>query len=529
MHNTMKDFYLNVAKRVSYWLPLAFFALLSYGFSAFNPTVSTDDLAREYYFGDGNAMISSTRWGMVLWVRVLSTTQYIPGLDHILGVVLLVLGAVTFSTVLYTLSKDREYSLKYMFFSALMITYPLINEIWEYSGANMITAGNLFLVALIHLYLLCGEHSKLKKNIISGCLFSIVASSYEAGVFVYIAVVFIILFYKYVIQNIDHKPLDWLKEGASYIIPLAIAVILRIVIGILLIKIMGLSYKVNGDAVIKWDGSNLKGFIYNGYCYILEGLVYFPITIFLFFVMIFTGYCIWCSMKQKKVFPCFMGLLLLFSLFGQAFLQLNVMPFRTAHTLIVFVGFCGYFILELCEQRMKWKKTFFRIIVLLFLYLCHHQAVYLHSVLTLNHVRSENEMAMVYQIGYHLKSEYDDKEVVFVGDYSLGHYINDEVIVGTSSWNEKLFLMLIPDSYKGITHKYVHTNVNSVLNWSKTAFENQSMMEEYFKYCGFDIHTVEEFTKEFYYKNIEIAKKSGMKPFEIKDMGDYLIVCIGIL
>lgn len=153
----------------------------------------------------------------------------------------------------------------------------------------------------------------------------------------------------------------------------------------------------------------------------------------------------------------------------------------------------------------------------------------MNSLLALNHLRSENETAMVRQMGYDLKSEYDDKEVVFVGKYSLGDYINEEVIVGKSSWNEKLFYMILPNEYKEKIPKYVHTNVNSLLSWSKKAFENQSMMQEYFKYCGFDVQTVETFTEEFYQKNIEIAKKSGMKPFEIKDMGDYLIVCIGTL
>ena len=153
----------------------------------------------------------------------------------------------------------------------------------------------------------------------------------------------------------------------------------------------------------------------------------------------------------------------------------------------------------------------------------------MNSLLTLNHIRSENEMAMAYQIGYHLKSEYDDKEVVFVGEYSLGNYINEEVMVGKSSWNEKLFYRILPSEYKEKTYKYVHTNVNSLFEWSETAFESQSMTKEYFKYCGFDIQTVETFTEEFYLKNVEIAKKREMKPFEIMDMGDYLIVCIGTL
>lgn len=174
---------------------------------------------------------------------------------------------------------------------------------------------------------------------------SIVASSYEAGVFVYITIVFILLFYKYGIQNIEQRRTDWIKEGASYIMPLVVAVILRIVIGVALIKIMGLTYHVNGAAEIKWGRNFLNGFVlFNGYSYILEGLVYFPITLFLLFALIFVCYCIWASFKQKRILPCIMGVALLFSLFGLAFLQLDAMPYWTAQTLTVFIGFCGYFI-----------------------------------------------------------------------------------------------------------------------------------------------------------------------------------------
>lgn len=163
MYDTMKLFYKKIVNRKSYWLPLFVLTIIAYGFSMFNPTVSIDDMARNRYFGAGNAMISATRWGMVLWVKLLSTVNYIPGLDHVVGVFLLVLGTMTLSAFLFALSEDKRYSIKYMIFSALILTYPLINEIWEYSGANMIVAGNFFLVGMIHLYLLCAKHSKTKK------------------------------------------------------------------------------------------------------------------------------------------------------------------------------------------------------------------------------------------------------------------------------------------------------------------------------------------------------------------------------
>ena len=114
MCDTMKSFYRNIATRKTYWLTLFSFVIIAYGFSTFNPTVSIDDLARQYYIGDGKAMIAATRWGMVLWTKVLSVVYFIPGIDHLLGVILLFLGVIILSTVLYTISENKEYSIKYL-------------------------------------------------------------------------------------------------------------------------------------------------------------------------------------------------------------------------------------------------------------------------------------------------------------------------------------------------------------------------------------------------------------------------------
>ena len=90
--------------------------------------------------------------------------------------------------------------------------------------------------------------------LISGVALSVVASSYETGIFVYVTLVLMILFYKYCFaRNNAKKKCQWIYEGFGFSIALFIAVGLRIVIGIFLFKIYGLTYAANGASMLEWQ------------------------------------------------------------------------------------------------------------------------------------------------------------------------------------------------------------------------------------------------------------------------------------
>lgn len=524
MINDLISYYKTIVKRVSFWLPLCLLVLIGYGFSAANPTVGIDDLARDIYIGEGQAMLSATRWGMNVWIKLLSTFEFIPGIDHLIGVILMICAGIMYSFLFYSLSDNKQYSLKYAVCSCLFVTFPIINEIWEYSGANFIVAGNMFIVASILSYMEYHQHLNWKTIIICGIPLSLVASSYETGIFIYIYSVLMILFYKYCVLNKEQNKNGWFSDGVSYIPVLTTSVLIRVVIGVFIVKILGLTYRVNGGAFFDLD---LWDFLYNGVLYIVNCLVYEPIAIFIIMLIIFFIYSIMLCRKIKDILPIILFVLIALSLFGQAILVVGEMPYRTAHTLMVFNGFCGFLFMEFMEN--KFDKKVYLIAFCTLMFLSYRQALYLDTLLTLNHVRSENEARVASQIGYTLKSQYDVKPVLFVGDYSLGEYLDNNINVGYTDWNDRLYRLIRNFENPSEEYRVIQTNVKSNFSWSKKAFGSQRMMKAYFSYLGFDIELVDNFSEDLYDQNLEKAKSYNMKPYEIRDEGEYLLVCLGDL
>lgn len=482
-----------------------------------NRTISIDDLAKDLYIGSGKKMLAGTRWGMELWHNVLGVTQVTPFIEKFFGVLFLMVGAALISCIFYLLGGKSKCIMRYTVLSVLLITYPLINEIWEYSGANMIIAGNLCIVAGTVLYQITST-PRWYILLISGVALSVVASSYETGIFVYVTLVLMVLFYKYCfVQNNTKKKYQWIYEGFRFSIPLFIALGLRIVIGIFLLKIYGLTYAANGASTIEWECtfSHLKGLVKDCiYTYIVSGLVYYPIAVFVIFAIAFIVIFIWVSMRKKRFLAFVLGICILGSLFLQVLVQGVVMPYRNANTLSLFVAFVGFLILHISK---RWSKIAMYACILL----CLHQSIYLHQILALNNQRSENELAVVRQVGFRLKSEFEHKPIIFVGNYDIGYWLNSRVCAAKDTINGKL--------YSKITGKrrYIDTNVNSALNWSIQAFGNQNMMKEYFAYCGYDIQLVQENATEKYYEATGVAQQNKMKAFEILEQEDYLIISIG--
>ena len=513
----LKDFYKNVVTRFSYWGITLLFSITAYGFSMLNRTISIDDLAKDLYIGRGQKMLAGTRWGMELWHNTLGVTQVTPFIEKFFGVLFLMVAATLVSCIFYLLGGKSKCIMRYTILSVLLITYPLINEIWEYSGANMIVAGNLCIVAGTVLYQITNSQ-RWYVPLISGVALSVVASSYETGIFVYVTLVLMILFYKYCFaRNNAKKKCQWIYEGLHFSIPLFIALGLRIVIGISLLKIYGLTYVANGESTLKWEFtfSYVKNLIEA--CvdtYIVSGLVYYPITIFVILTVVFVVIFIWLGLRRKKLLACVLGICILGSLFLQVVVQGAVMPYRNANTLSLFVAFVGFLILHISK---KWSK----IAMYACLLLCLHQSIYLHQILALNNQRSENELAVVRQVGFRLKSEFEHKPIIFVGNYDMGEWLYSRVSAAEDTINGKL--------YSKITgkRKYIDTNINSALNWSIQAFGNQNMMKEYFAYCGYDIQLVQENATEKYYEAKGIAEQNNMKAFEILEQEDYLIISIG--
>ncbi len=351
-----------------------------------------------------------------------------------------------------------------------------------------------------------------------------VMSGYESGVFSYISVVVMMLYIKHCNGISTHKH-NWFKEGLSYSLPLFVALALRVIIGLTLIKLYGGHFHhLNGEVDIIWlqgiKEALLSLFGKNLQRYVLYAQAYFPIKIFVSMAALFILYIVIASVRQKNTRPIVLGFLVLVSLFSQSILQGAVMPYRTAQTIGLFVGFAGFlFASEKSVLHLKRKY-----VVILLLFLSFKQGIYLHEVLALNNQRWNNEEAIIHNIGIRLYKDFDVKKTVVFScvSYDHGEWISEQVTAVMPDYKkwfysgEKVFRKT----------KYIGTDVNSVLEWSSLAAFSQSQMKLYFSYCGYDLNVLNRFTEEDAQKYRIIAEENHMKPFEIRDMGEYILVCL---
>ena len=137
-------------KNAKFRAALGLTLLLSYGYAIATTRVSIDSLEGDRYIGTGGVMLSTGRFGMNLWAAVLgygrAEPSYAFGID-LLAALLLALAAVSFCALLRKAAQDHISMFGYGLFACLFASYPLMNEIWEYSGANVCVCGGYLLDA----------------------------------------------------------------------------------------------------------------------------------------------------------------------------------------------------------------------------------------------------------------------------------------------------------------------------------------------------------------------------------------------
>ncbi len=574
MRRTLRDFYRDIASRRTFFVPLFFFTFAAFGYSMLQRTVGPDDLVTGLYV-DGTLWLQELRWGAVLWKKIFSFGDYVPFSDKYLSVCMLMVDAALFGAILYTLCGKKRRVLLYLLPACAFVTFPLFQEIWEFTcGATIVVPGSYLLTFLIILYQLTQDRPTLRSILTSGAVMTLVCSAAESLAPVYVSMVLLILYYKYCAAE-DHPrrfsgKAGWFFEGLSYAAPLAIGLVLRMVIGYSILGILGLPFQHTGATKIYWPltGEELAAlvceFLVN---YVAAGLVYLPIGVFVVCAVFFAIWSVRLSIRRRSALPVFLGLCAGLSLFFLTLIQAMVMWYRTAITLMVFTGFCVFLVMEQVENVLdpavsteaaafkaardaalngnreqaaslsprgalpRLRRGLCLAVTAGLLLLCWRQAIYENQLLAMNNLRSENEAAYMRQIGMKLVSEYEKKPLVFAGNYDLGHYSWVHTAAAGNSPREKLFYKIrhkLTGKGSAKTFVYVQSDVTSAIDWYNHNFEAE-LLDRYLAYWGYDYEVISGFTSKEYRQYLEIAAGLGMTSGQIVDMGDYLLICVGRL
>jgi len=515
-----RTFYKNVVTHPLFYFPFLTLTIMAYLPSFTNTKRQFEDFHMNYYMGPQGIMRTG-RWAEWALAQFFSLkTNDIA--NKYLGMVFLILGALMIVCTFYCMSVNGGI-LKYTVFATMMTTFPLINEIWSYNLANIIVCLNYFLDGIVIYYLFVSHKTIKKKLIISSCVFTWMSASYESGILLYVTLILAILFYLVYIK-INYK--DYFKTGIICAVPLFIGFFAAVFIGVLISILVHTPYMKQGDTIPHWKeiGALRKMIIGNIDHYLLRGLVYTPISIFVIIAAVFFVYIIVAAFR-KKVMLFVAGGLLLCSLFMLSLIQGSWFPYREAQNIAAFIGFASFFAFVPLENR---KSLYVKNAVsAMLMFLCIISAAYLQKINLLDYQIAHNDEELVRQLGYDLIQNYYGKPVMFVGHVYDGtelysSVIMDEINVNLESGRGHIYSKL----YENIAgepipkKKYIDTNLYSTLFLANVEPES---LEQYFSYCGYEITVIPY--AEFSYPEVdELIAEKKLHSFEIVDMGTYVLV-----
>jgi len=531
MKELIVDYWNKVAKNPFYWIPLLIFSAVGYAFSICNRTIHGDDLLKDYY---NSIAPFSGRWGMLVWSKLVGVTDLFPFVDRFTALLFLLAASFLIGVLFYYLNNRSDTILSYTVLSSMILTFPLINEIFEYTSADFQYTGNLALVIFAFIYLtLKRGNPSLRVILIASIIMILPASSYEVAVFSYITLLCAVILFKHILlpdKKLTFK--EWLYENVFYFSPLLLAVIFRFFVHYAILFVCNASYIQLGGSDIDYNNITLSYIVgSNIFKYYIAGLVYFPITVFVLFSLFFAGYILQITISYRNIWIVVLAMLLYLSIFSLV-VRGACMDYRIAQTITIFVAFVSFL---MCEMKIRWYK--FRLLIPIFiLFLCWHQAVYLNNILSLNNMRSNNEILSLHHIGDRIVSEFGNKKpVVFIAERDpyggyVGPWIAKRVYADVNTWNGSLFETLVknylPEKYHH--YKYVNTNVNNVLNWME-----YDTLREFFNYCGYNINIV-SLSSVMSSEKDPVKRKQldlqiqnalvSMNPLEIRDVEKCLLV-----
>lgn len=519
--------------------------ILAFAYSAFQTTVGIDDLEVERYARSGLVQLSAGRFTIPLLSVIANygghAVENAFTLDF-LGVLGLIWTAVNLCILFRWICKEALTNTACTVFACVFVSYPLIMEIWEYTGANL-TVGFGYLctsVALLLMYRTIHGDRNWVLPVCSAVLMMLVCAAYESLVNVYIFVVFATLFLQILYGPEQEKKLKTiLLQGIFYAAVLAAGLVLRLVVHKLILTIGHLDPTINGEASIYWLSRTpkeviltiLAGFYHD---YLLRGIVYFPITELLIScaAMLVIGIVLAKKHGSILLLPLF-GMY--FSLIALSLMQGAATPYRACQVFAVLVAFVFLLFFLLLDQG-KYPKI--RLIALFLTgYLCFFQASYVNYFLTLNHMRSDHDAAIIQDIGDTLYEHYDvSKPIVFVGSGSLPDHIREAASIPETSIRWQLYKKLFLASEKlsaarfspeMLERKLPDTNVNSVVDFGIISFEQESMQH---LFCFYGYPYAQNGYRAYYDTAAQYVMEQQVPAYPqsgyIVDNGDYILVHI---
>ncbi|MBQ7934664.1 MAG: glucosyltransferase domain-containing protein, partial [Lachnospiraceae bacterium] len=519
-------------KNKFYMLLLGLIALSAYGFFVTHPTIGIDDTLYEYYFEEGLVAVVG-RWCLFLLSKVVDIARFTPFLPDLVAVLLLILAAVVWSSLFYSVLEDQVPIWGYLIFGGLLLSNSLHSEVLTYYLHNGIGIGYLF----TGISLICmkegldrtrsREKRELLKNLVpfglAAVTMTVAMGCYESFMIVWlVGLLLLLLLERY--AGMKRNLFGTLCVGAGVAL---IAMVLRSITIKTVIAVFDLGY-LRDEAVLRSVAEMLSWINMDNAAayflmqvkqtlvmYLVFAYAYYPIKIFVLAIVVLIGAAVIRSICKRDFWVPILTVGVFVASFLLVVLECKATYYRSAQFLPLICAFSGllliYFMLRIKERLVsgQLQKNLGSILqgftVACFCIVLFNQCSDMNQWFYVDYMKYEDAKTTMNRISYELAKDFDsEKPVIFTGGYwvPLG-IVGDAYVAYDSEMAEKIERaagLLGEDVIKNFYTRQgiwvAQTPGLSVLEWAAVAFGDDQEMARFYELHG--QHLVPETNKELY-------------------------------
>lgn len=547
-------------------------AVCAYGYKVANATIGIDDTPSLYYFEEGLIAIVG-RWVLFLLNKVVALAEFVPFVTDFAAVVILVLAAIAWSALFYSVLGEKVPVIGYAFFGAVFISSPLISEVFTYFLHNGIAIG----------YLCCGislccvrewqsgrrkmqKKSGIREKIncfalskiaVAAVFLWIAMGCYESFMILWLAGLMLLLLTERIALGRQEK--DVFATLVAGAVTALLAIVLRSLMIVVVTKVFHLEY-LQGEAVQRSVTEMLGWMLQPGAfselamilkrTFVLYGVfayAYLPIRIFVLSACVITVVTLVRVIRERDLWALVLLPAAYLAAFSLLFIEGKATLYRSAQFLPVFCGYGAlllvYGIWQLTGNSAKKTKkamgrklsagvrglTFLVLAVILW-----NQCMDMTRWFYIDKKKYDEAVKTVDQIALDLERGFDtSKPVIFTGNYEIPYNIIQDAYVSYSSpiyYKMKRLTDLIDpdllDKYnRGSKGVWVaQTPSLSVIDWGRYAFDSDAELVKFFGMHGHQLVALEDISLYADAEKESLDLPEYPQEGYIVDKGEYIIV-----
>lgn len=549
-------------------------AVCAYGYKVTNVTIGIDDTPSLYYFEEGLIAIVG-RWVLFLLNKVIFLAEFVPFVTDFIAVCLLVLAAIVWTVLFYSVLGEKIPVVGYAFFAAIFVSSPLISEVFTYFLHNGIAIGYL----CCGLSLCCvrewqGSIRKMRKGsgirekfdclavmrLVAAAVFLWIAMGcYESFMILWLAGLLLLLLSERIrlgaeriVRTGERGVFGTLVGGALAALA---AVLLRSLMIVVLTKVFRLEY-LQGEAVQRSVTEMLGWMVQPGAfgefamllkrTFVLYGVfayAYLPIRIFVLSAAVITVVTLVRVIRGRDVWALVLLPAAYLAAFSLLFIEGKATLYRSAQFLPVFCGYgallFAYSIYELTGSpgRGVHRKLCLGtrgIAVAVLVVITWNQCMDMTKWFYIDKQKYDAAVKTVDQIALDLERDFDtSKPVIFTGNYEIPYSIVKDAYVSYGDRKyykmKRLTDLIDPDlldkynrGSKGVW--VAQTPALSVIEWGRYAFDSDAELVKFFVMHGHTLTACEDIDRYAEAEKASLELPEYPQDGYIVDKGDYIIV-----